>query len=139
MAAYTGKPAVINRPVGDLYVHFSDLSHLKESIAAKAGADAERVGEVEVGEDFIAINNPQVGQIKFQVVERVEPERIVMKAVNSPLPIAMTINLKELAPDSTEVSTVLDIDIPPVMKAFLGPKFQKVADQFGQMMTGGTH
>lgn len=137
MAKYTGKPTVINRPINDLYSHFSNLSRLKDAIAAK-NAGAENMGQVEVGEDFIAITNPQVGQIKFQVTERVEPSKIAMVAVNSPLPIAMSINLKEITPESTEVSTVLDLEIPAVMKAFIGPKLQKVADQFGELMTGGS-
>lgn len=137
MAKYVGKPATINRPIGELYAQFSDMTRLKGTLEKGNPEQASKVGNVEVGEDYMAINNPQVGQIKFQVTERVEPSKVAFSAVQSPLPVSMSINLKEITPESTEVSTVLEMEIPMVMKALIGPKLQKVADQFGEMMTGG--
>ena len=136
MAKYTGKPATINRPIAELYAQFSDMSRLKGALEKANPEQASKMGNVEVGEDYMAINNPQVGQIKFQVTERIEPTRIAFSAVQSPLPVSMSINLKEITPETTEVSTVLEMEIPMVMKALVGPKLQKVADQFGEMMTG---
>ena len=136
MAKYVGKPATINRPIAQLYSQFSDMSRLKGALEKGNPEQASKMGNVEVGEDYMAINNPQVGQIKFQVTERVEPVKVSFTAVQSPLPISMSINLKEISQETTEVSTVLEMEIPMVMKALVGPKLQKVADQFGEMMTG---
>ena len=36
--------------------------------------------------------------------------------------------------NSTEVSTSIDIQLPAMLKPFLGPQIQKAADQFGVMM-----
>lgn len=134
MATYKGKPVVIARPVDALYNRFSDMSALEEAIRNNAG-DSSQMGEVKIDSNSLSIVNPQVGEIKFEITERVEPEKVVFTAVNSPLPIAMSINLKAVDESSTEVSTNIDLEIPAVMRAFVGPKLQKVADKFGEMMS----
>lgn len=135
MATYKGKPAVIARPINELYGRFSDMSSLEETLRNSAGDRAAQMGDVRFDHDTLTITNAQVGEIRFRVVERVEPVKVAFAAENSPLPIGMTINLKEVDPSTTEVSTELELEIPAVMRAFIGPKLQKVADKFGDMMT----
>ena len=135
MATYKGKPAVIDRPIGDVYARFSDLSAMEEVVKNRAGDLAEKA-EIKFEADSLTIVNNQVGEIRFEVTERVEPSKVVCKAANSPLPIVMAINLAPVGETSTEVSTTIDVEIPVMLKAFIGPKLQHVADQFGTMMAG---
>ncbi|MDE7386411.1 MAG: hypothetical protein K2N28_04675, partial [Muribaculaceae bacterium] len=135
MATYKGKPAVIDRPIGDVYARFSDLSAMEEVVKNRAGDLAEKA-EIKFEADSLTIVNNQVGEIRFEVTERVEPSKVVFKAANSPLPIVMAINLAPVGETSTEVSTTIDVEIPVMLKAFIGPKLQQVADQFGTMMAG---
>lgn len=133
MTTYKGKSAVIARPVGELYGRFSNMSALEDALKNGQNSDL-RPGDIKFDEDSLTIVNQQVGEIKFKIVERVEPEKIVFSAENSPLPIGMTIHLKSIDDMSTEVSTSIDIEIPVVMKALIGSKLQQVADKFGSMM-----
>lgn len=135
MAVYKGKPAVINRPIGDVYARFSDLSAMEEVVRDRAG-DLAQKAEIKFDADSLTIVNNQVGEIRFEVTERVEPTKVVFKAANSPLPIVMAINLAPIDETSTEVYTSIDVEIPVMLKAFIGPKLQQVADQFGSMMAG---
>lgn len=135
MSTYKGKPAVIDRPIGDVYARFSDLSAMEEVVKNRAGDLAEKA-EIKFEADSLTIVNNQVGEIRFEVTERVEPSKVVFKAANSPLPIVMAINLAPVGETSTEVSTTIDVEIPVMLKAFIGPKLQQVADQFGTMMAG---
>lgn len=135
MSTYKGKPAVIDRPIGDVYARFSDLSAMEEVVKNRAGDLAEKA-EIKFEADSLTIVNNQVGEIRFEVTERVEPLKVVFKAANSPLPIVMAINLAPVGETSTEVSTTIDVEIPVMLKAFIGPKLQQVADQFGTMMAG---
>lgn len=134
MATYKGKPAVIERPVDELYNRFSDMSALEEALKNRGG-DQAQMGEVKFDKDSLSIVNPQVGEIRFEITDRVAPNKVAFTAVNSPLPIGMTINLKALSENTTEVSTEINLELPAVMRAFVGPKLQKVADKFGEMMT----
>ena len=93
------------------------------------------MGEVKIDKDSLSIINPQVGEIRFEITDRVAPNKVAFTAVNSPLPIGMTINLRALSENTTEVSTEINLELPAVMRAFVGPKLQKVADKFGEMMT----
>ena len=133
MATYKGKSAVIERPIGDLYGRFSDMSALEEAVKARPEAQ-EHMAEMKFDADSLTIVTPQVGEIRFEIVERVEPSRIVFKATSSPLPLGMTINLKAVDETVTEVSTSIDIELPVMVRALVGPKLQHVADQFGDMM-----
>lgn len=135
MAIYKGKPAVINRPIGDVFARFSDLSAMEEVVKDRAG-DLGQKAEIKFEADSLTIVNNQVGEIRFEVTERVEPTKVVFKAANSPLPIVMAINLAPIDEASTEVYTSIDVEIPVMLKAFIGPKLQQVADQFGTMMAG---
>ena len=135
MATYKGKPAVVNRPIGEVYGRFSDLSAMEEVVKNRACDLAEKA-EIKFEADSLTIVNNQVGEIRFEVTERVEPTKVVFKAANSPLPIVMAINLAPIDENTTEVSTSIDVEIPVMLKAFIGPKLQQVADQFGTMMAG---
>ena len=135
MATYKGKPAVVNRPIGEVYGRFSDLSAMEEVVKNRASDLAEKA-EIKFEADSLTIVNNQVGEIRFEVTERVESTKVVFKAANSPLPIVMAINLAPIDENTTEVSTSIDVEIPVMLKAFIGPKLQQVADQFGTMMAG---
>lgn len=134
MAKYKGKSAVIYRPIASVYERFSDLSVLEEVLRDRP--DASQMAEIKFDDNSLTIVNNQVGEIRFDVTERVEPTKIVFTAANSPLPIVMTINMLAITENSTEVSTEIDVEIPVMLKAFIGPKLQQVADQFGVMMAG---
>ncbi|MCM1450283.1 MAG: hypothetical protein NC082_08060 [Clostridiales bacterium] len=133
MSKYTGKPAVIDRPIDDLYNRFANLSAL-EDVLKNGNNKAGEVGEIKFDDNSITIVNPQVGEIRFEIVERVQPTRIVFKASKSPLPLGMTINLKSITESTTEVATVLDIELPMMVRTIVGPKLQQVADKFGETM-----
>ena len=133
MTAYKGKSAVIARPVGELYSRFSDMSALEEAIRNRQETK-EHVAEMKFDSDSLTIKTSQMGEIRFEIVERIEPSKIVFRAVNSPLPLGMTINLKAVGDAATEVSTSIDVELPMMVRALVGPKLQHVADQFGNMM-----
>lgn len=135
MSTYKGKPTVVNRPVADIYSRFSNLSSLRETYENNPNlnrADAQ----VKFGDDYLSVTNPQLGEIKFEIVERREPSRVAFKAANFPMPLGMVINLKPITEDSTEISTDIDIELPAMVKMMLGSKIQEVADNFGKLMTG---
>jgi hypothetical protein len=52
-------------------------------------------------------------------------------------PLAMSLNVNMAPTDSaasTELTTVIDINIPVFLKGMLAPHLQKAADQFGTLM-----
>lgn len=135
MSTYQGKPAIINRPASELYNRFSNLHFLEEKIAELPDDQRAKLGEVRFTDDALVIVTPQVGEVIFRVKEKVEPEKVVFSAENSPVPLDMTVRFTPVDADSTSVETAIDVQIPAIMRPLVGPHLQKAADQFGTLMS----
>lgn len=135
MATYSSKPAVINRPIQEIFDRFSDLGNLQNQLKELPEEQLARIGDVKFDTDSIAINTPQVGEIKFQVTERVAPGKIVFGSPSSPIPLKMTLTLKPVTDDSTEAVTAIDVEIPMMLRPLIGGKLQEAADQFSKLMS----
>lgn len=135
MSTYSGTPVVVAKPAAEVFGRFRDLSFFEEKLRSLPAEQLSKIGDVNFTSDSITINTPQMGAMTFEVVERVEPVKVVFGAKGAPVPINMTINFKELAPDSTEVTPSIDVELPAMLRPFVGPKLQEAANKFGQMIT----
>lgn len=134
MAKYSGKPVVANQPVDTLFERFNDLSVFQENIDALPDEQRKMVGDVAFEKDSIAIVTPQIGQLKFVVVERTAPGHIVFSAEGSPVPLNLVVELTETSPSTTEIVTVVDVEIPMMLRPLIGGKMQEAADKFGELI-----
>lgn len=105
----------------------SRINELPEDIRAK-------MGDVRFTHDSIIINSAPVGEMTLNVSERVPGKRIAFSVANAPVPLMMAINLSEKGPDSTEVVTAIDVDMPAMLRPIVGPKLQQAAEKFGDMI-----
>lgn len=135
MATYSSKPVTVNRPAGEIYEKFSDLSNMEAQIKNLPEDQRAKIGDVKFDTDSIAINTPQVGEIKFKVTERVPHSKIVFGSPSSPIPLNMTLTLSPLSDASTEVVTSIDVEIPMMLRPLIGGKLQEAADQFSKLMS----
>ena len=133
MATFTSKAVTIDKPAADIVEKFSDLSRLQEIMDQLPEDQRAKIGDVSLNKDNIIINTTQVGQIKFEIVERAE-DHITFNAVGAPVPLKLVIKLKPLTAESTELTTNMEVDIPPFLKAMVGGAMQKAVDQFSGLM-----
>ena len=133
MSTYKGKPVRVDAPAADIAEKFADLTHLQASVDALPEAERQRIGQTRFEKDAIIIVNPQIGEMRFNVTER--NDRQVKMQAQGMLPMAMLIDLPPVDDGAaTEVVTAIDINLPAMLKPFVGPQLQKAADQFGVMM-----
>lgn len=135
MSRYESKPVIVEKPAEQVFDRFNDLSIFEKQIDALPAEQRAKIGEVHFDKDSIAIITPQVGELKFEVLERTAPSKIVFGSKSSPIPLTMSINLKAVTPESTEVATVIDVEIPVMLRPFVGPKLQEAANKFGEMIS----
>lgn len=133
MAQFKSKIVTVNRPASYLADKFSDLSVFGNAVNNLPDAERERIGEVTFEKDAIKMNTKQVGAIEFRVVDR-SPNKIEFQAVGSPVPLSLVVNLMPADPDHTDIETLIEVDIPPMLRPFIGGAMQKAADQFGELM-----
>ncbi|MBD5225792.1 MAG: hypothetical protein HDS68_07505 [Bacteroidales bacterium] len=136
MATYKSAPRTIERSQEELFNRFSDLSHLQSALDSLSPEQRQAVGEVEFTADTIKIVTPQVGAIEFCVQKREHPSRIVFRTASSPVPLTMTMDIKALSPASSQVETLIDVEIPAMLRPMVGPHLQKAADKFGELIAG---
>ena len=94
---------------------------------------ADKVGDVRFEKDALIINTPQLGAITLKVIERT-PSRVALGAVGSPVPLTMGVDLTSKSDESTELQTSVEVEIPAMLRPFIGPKMQEAADKFGDLM-----
>ena len=104
----------IDRPAAEIASRFDDLSVMQSSLDNLSAEDRAKVGEVKFEKDNIYIQTNQVGQIQFSITER-SAKRITMTAVGSPVPLTLSVLLKALSATSTELTTVIDVEIPAML------------------------
>lgn len=139
MATYKSKPAKVNRSAEDLYSRFSDMSALQEQLNNLPEEQRKQIGDVEFTADTLRITTPQVGEIAFEIKERIAPSKIVFGTASSPVPLTMEVYIAPDGPAASEVTTVIDVEIPAIVRPIIGPQLQKAADKFGELISGLSH
>jgi len=135
MARYESKSVTVRKPVDEMFDRFSDLSFFEKKIEELPADKRAQLGEVHFAPDAISIVTPQVGELKFEVIERNRPDRIVFGSPSAPVALTMTVNFEAETAGATKVTTVIDVEIPAMLKPFVGPKLQQAADKFGEMIS----
>ncbi|WP_290381547.1 hypothetical protein, partial [uncultured Muribaculum sp.] len=75
-----------------------------------------------------------MGDMVLKITERVADKRVAFTAESAPVPLIMSINLDAKTPESTEIVTAIDVEIPAMLRPMVGPKLQEAADKFGDMV-----
>ena len=77
-----------------------------------------------------------MGAIEFTVVDRVRPSKIVFGTKSSPVPLSMELDIEPTGENSSSVQTLIEVEIPAMLRPLIGPQLQKAADKFGELISG---
>lgn len=136
MATYKSKEVTVNAPVDQVFSRVTDLAGFQNRLEQLPEDLRARMGSVRFGEDSITIEAAPMGEITFKVTERVPSERVTLSAMQSPVPLTLSVltspNVADIA--STDLRTVVEVDIPPMLKPLVGGKLQQAADMFTDML-----
>lgn len=135
MAKYSGKAAIVNQPIEEIYNKVSNFSSLHERILQLPEEAQQRLGQIRFNNDRMTIETPAVGEITFAVAELIAPTLIRLTAENSPVPFNIIMNFISKSETVTEVNTDLDVEIPAMLRPLVGGKLQEAADKFGEMFS----
>lgn len=133
MSKYTGKTFTVPRSADDIAGKFTDLTSLQEIIDKLPQAEKDKVKGVTFTTDTVCVQTPQLGQVKFTVVERT-PSRVVMKGQGLPVPMNLEVELAPKSADATDATCSVDIELPKMLSAFVGPQINKAVDMLSDMM-----
>lgn len=135
MSVYSGKPVTLQRPISEIYAKVSDLGQYKSMVESIPEEHRDKIAGVEFRDDCVKMDAPGVGELAFRIIERVPEKKVVLNAEGCPIPLKLMLDLVATGDTSTSITPRIDIQIPAMLKPFIGNKIQQAADQFGQVFT----
>ncbi|MBP3304205.1 MAG: SRPBCC family protein [Muribaculaceae bacterium] len=135
MSIYSGKPVSIPRPISEIYAKVSDLAQYKDMVEQLPAEQREKLQGVEFRGDAFKMDAPGVGELVFRIVERTPSTHVGLNAEGSPIPLKLSIDLADIDGTSTRLTPRVDIQIPAMLRPFIGGKMQEAADKFGEVFT----
>ena len=115
-----------------IYGMLSDLSNLER---VKDRIPAGKVKDFSFDSDSCSFAVDPVGKIRFQIVER-EPNQLVKFATtNSPTPLHLWIQLKEVAEADTRMKLTVGAELNPFIKQMVAKPLQEAVDKIAEALT----
>lgn len=129
-----GKSYTVNMPQSALYGRMSNLGDIRSRMDSVPEDLKTKLGTVNFPDDeTLAFSAPGVGEMKFRIVGRTPESAVRFLCDTGMMPIYVDINLAPAGSDATEVSAVIEAEIPAMLRPLIGGKLQEAADKFGEM------
>jgi len=135
MSVYSGKPVTLPRKIDDIYAKVSDLGQYRDMVEHLPAEQREKLQGVEFRGEAIKMDAPGVGQLVFKITERTAPTHVGLNAEGSPIPLKLSLDLADVDGTSTSLTPRVEIQIPAMLRPFIGGKIQEAADKFGEIFT----
>ena len=159
MTKYESNVKQIAAPVELVYQKLSNLGNLRpmienaqnnEMLKAQieaAGQDAsqlEKLKDVRLTADSIAIPAPMVGEIALRIIEREENKTVKFETEQSPIQANMWIQVLPTSDvttadgmQGTKMRLTLKADLNPMVKMMIGSKLKEGIDKFADLLAAG--
>ena len=115
-----------------IYGMLSDLSNLER---VKDRIPAGKVKDFTFDSDSCSVSVDPVGKICFQIVEREPNQLINFATTNSPIPLHLWIQLKEVAEADTRMKLTVGAELNPFIKQMVAKPLQEAVDKIAEALT----
>ncbi len=131
---YSGKPYRVNKPQAELYAGLSNLADIRGRMDSLPEDLKAKMGTVTFPDDeTLAFTAPGVGEMKFRIVERREPDAVKFLADTGVVPIYVLLELAAAGEEATDITASIEAEIPAMLRPLIGGKLQEAANKFGEM------
>ena len=115
-----------------IYGMLSDLSNLER---VKDRIPAGKVKDFTFDSDSCSVSVDPVGKICFQIVEREPNQLLKFAATNSPIPLHLWIQLKEVGEGATGMNLTVGAELNPFIKQMVAKPLQEAIDKMAEVLT----
>ena len=115
-----------------IYGMLSELSNLER---VKDRIPAGKVKDFTFDSDSCSVSVDPVGKICFQIVEREPNQLIKFATTNSPIPLHLWIQLKEVAEADTCMKLTVGAELNPFIKQMVAKPLQEAIDKMAEVLT----
>ena len=140
MAIYSSTPVSLKAPAEQVFERLSNFENLRELLnkvpADKVPEDKRQMFEnLKITADTIEIPGAPMGNLIFRMTERVAPTLIRLQGEGIPIEMALVLHIKPIDASTSSANVDIDINIPAMLKPMIGGQIQKIADQFGGVIS----
>ena len=109
----------------------SDLSNLEQ---VKDRIPQDKIQEFEFDKDSCSFSVTPVGKITFQIVEREPYKTVKFTTANSPIPLYLWIQLKQIEENDTRMKLTVRADLNPFLKQMVSKPLQDALDKISTIL-----
>jgi Polyketide cyclase / dehydrase and lipid transport. len=131
MTEFVSEVKTIPRNDDRIFAVLSDLSNLEQ---VKDRIPQDKVSEFEFDSDSCSFVLQPVGKITFQVVEREPNKTVKFTTTNSPVPLFLWVQLKQVAENDTKMKITVRADINSFLKPMVSKPLQDAVDKISTVL-----
>ncbi|HNU37270.1 MAG TPA: SRPBCC family protein [Macellibacteroides fermentans] len=126
MTEFVSEVKTIPHDEDRIFTMLSDLSNLER---IKDRLPQDKIQDFEFDSDSCSFAVAPVGKITFCIVEREPNKTIKFETTNSPVPLFLWIQLKQVAPEDTKMKMTIKADLNPFIKPMVSKPLQDALDK----------
>ncbi|MCC8152987.1 MAG: SRPBCC family protein [Tannerellaceae bacterium] len=114
-----------------IFIMLSDLSNLEK---VKDRIPQDKIKDFSFDIDTCSVTMAPVGTITFQIVEREPNNTIKFTTTNSPVPLHLWIQLKQVKANDTRMKITVRADLNPFLKPIVSKPLQDGVDKLATLL-----
>ena len=126
MTEFVSEVKTIPHDEDRIFTMLSDLSNLER---IKDRLPQDKIQDFEFDSDSCSFAVAPVGKITLRIVERERNKTIKFETTNSPVPLFLWIQLKQVAPEDTKMKMTIKADLNPFIKPMVSKPLQDALDK----------
>ena len=131
MTEFVSEVKTIPHDEDRIFTMLSDLSNLER---IKDRLPQDKIQDFEFDSDSCSFAVAPVGKITFRIVEREPNKTIKFETTNSPVPLFLWIQLKQVAPEDTKMKMTIKADLNPFIKPMVSKPLQDALDKIAAVI-----
>ena len=133
MTDFISEVKIIPHNDGKIYTMLSDLSNLQR---IQDRIPQDKIKDFSFDADTCSFTVDPVGSIEFRIIEREPNKTIKFSTTNSPVPLLMWIQLKQVDENATKMKMTVRAELNPFIKPMVSKPLQEGIDKISEMIAG---
>ncbi len=131
MADFVSEIKAIPQNDDRIFAMLSDLSNLER---IKDRIPQEQIKDFEFDSDSCSFSVSPVGKVTFRIVEREPNKTIKFETTNSPVPLNLWIQLKQVGDMDTRMRLTARAELNPFLKSMVAKPLQDAVDKISAVL-----
>ena len=131
MADFVSEVKMIPQNDERIFAMLSDLSNLER---IKDRIPQDQIKGLEFDSDSCSFSVSPVGKITFRIVNREPNKTVKFETINSPLPLFLWIQLKQVGEMDTRMRLTARAELNPIIKPMVSKPLQEAVDRISEAL-----